>query len=194
MEENENTPAVMPMEPPMEEASPVPAADNMEEASPAPVADNAVRPAAIQGGIYLNAAAMGHLIKTRPWVRFISILFFISAGFAVIGSIFAIVIGFLATIIPDAAYQTTFLQAVPSLATGFFYIIVAIAYIPMGLFLSRYAKDIRTLETEHSPEILESALKQQKMFWRYAGIIIIVSICLMAIALPLTIFFTIFMR
>ena len=182
MEENENTPAVMPMEPPMEEASPVPAADH------------AVRPPAIQSSIYLNAAAMDHLVKTRPWVRFISILFFISAGFAVIGSMSMIVLGFFATIIPDAAGQTTFLQAVPGLITGFFYIIVAIAYIPMGLFLSRYANDIRTLETEHSPEILESALKQQKMFWRYAGIIIIVSICLMAIALPLTIFFTIFMR
>jgi len=130
-------------------------------------------------GIYLNAAAMNHLVSTRPWARFISIFLFIVTGFSIISALVMFAIGFFDTnTMYSAKAETSSLQMISGTIAGFIYIALAIVYIPMGFFLSRYAGDINGLEIEHSAEMLESALKQQKLFWRYTGIVIISGVCL----------------
>jgi len=63
------------------------------------------------------------------------------------------------------------------------YVVLACAYIVPGLYLWRYATAIRRLNTNCSTAGLEDALEQQKSFWRFAGILTLVSIVVALIIL-----------
>jgi hypothetical protein len=79
-----------------------------------------------------------------------------------------------------------------NIATGFFYIILAILYVFPGVFLSRFASAIKLLQTNRSAQALEEAIRYQKSFWRYVGILSIVGIALMIVGIILVIVVAVF--
>jgi hypothetical protein len=56
------------------------------------------------------------------------------------------------------------------------YVVLACVYIPLGVYLFRYASAIKHLRANANAGVLEDALKHQKSFWRYAGVLM--AVCL----------------
>jgi ABC-type glycerol-3-phosphate transport system permease component len=142
--------------------------DNPMNATPDPAASSDGFSAQ---GIPLTSVAQQYLNQTRPWARFISIMIFIGAAFMVLAGLAMVMAGLIA--------RETF-QSLPGGGPilGLFYFALAVLYIAPGVFLSRYASAIKLLKSNRSAEVLEDALKQQKSFWRYMGILTVIGLIL----------------
>jgi hypothetical protein len=66
-------------------------------------------------------------------------------------------------------------------------------YILPGIFLFRYASAIKALKSDPSSPALEDALRYQKTFWRYLGILTIIMLCIFMLAMMAIIFFAVIM-
>lgn len=112
------------------------------------------------------------LRKTKPWVRFLSVLGFIGLVLMLLGALGALVMA-------AAAGSFSGPQVIPVVA-----VLVAGAFqFPALLFLSRYASRIKNLLASGHPQDLEDALSAQKSFWKYLGILTIVMIFLYIIGI-----------
>jgi hypothetical protein len=105
------------------------------------------------------ASVVAVLAETRPWVKFLSVLFFIGMGLGLVAAIVAV------TMIPSSGMNSVAL--IPAFLLMLF-------YIPPALFLSRYAGNIRRLQTGGGVPALQEALSSQKSFWKYVGVLAIV--------------------
>ena len=115
------------------------------------------------------------LRQTKPWVRFISVMFFIGAALCALGGLGVIVAG----MVGGMAGGTASSRAGLFLAfLGFVYILMAILYIAPGVFLWKYADRIGIFLRQQTPGRLASALGAQKSFWKFIGILTLVFICL----------------
>lgn len=115
----------------------------------------------------LSPAAIEALRQTKPWVRFIAIMTFIFAGFLVLGGAGMLCV----SLIPTAR------TGLPPWLAGI-YFAMAILYIIPGVLLSRYANGIASLMQTRRNSDLENALTAQKSFWKFAGVALIILLCL----------------
>ena len=120
------------------------------------------------------------LQRTQPWVRFMAIMGFIIAGFMVL---FGLAVGAVGA--ATGNYQT--------LGVMVLYPIMGVVYVFPSIFLLRYADRIKTFVASGQEQDLAGALDAQRSFWKFAGILTIVSILMslvfVAIALMVGIFF-----
>ncbi len=142
----------------------------MSDFEPGPIPENQEATAA-EAPIMatLTGQAMEYLCQTQPWVRFISILIFLSAALMALAG-FAMMAMMIAGGM-TARGPVRGLGAIGGLAAGSFYLMLACLYIAPGVFLHRYAVAIKQLRAACTPEALEEALKQQRSFWRFVGIL-----------------------
>ncbi len=142
----------------------------------------------------LTSSAQRYLDQTRPWARFLSIMTFLMAAFMTLAGITMIVLGIGPRFVPSGPGRFGSLGSVEGATGGLFYIVLAILYLAPGVFLSRYASAIRVLEMTRSPQALEDALRNQKSFWRYIGILTIIGLiftaAVIAVGLILLVLFT----
>ncbi len=142
--------------------------------------------------VILTEKGRKYLGQTGPWVRFLSILFFISIGFMVLGGLAILIVGMTGSLFDKSnpAYE-----AWPggTFAAGLIYIAAAILYLAPAIFLSRYASAIKRMRSDPSSRLLESAIKYQKSFWRYTGVITAIFLVVLAAALAFSFAVTIFM-
>ena len=105
------------------------------------------------------------LAGTKPWVRLVSILGFISAGFMIVAGLFAAVLG-------------GFSDAMPAGATAIFliYPLMGALYAVPSLYLFRYASRIDEYVRGGQEIQLELALDTQRAFWKFVGILCVISI------------------
>lgn len=108
----------------------------------------------------VEAAVMESLRQTKPWVMFLGVMGFIGAGFLLLGGGVVAVVG-----LPDVPGGRAF---------GLAYVAFAVVYVFPSLFLTRYAKAIRELLAGGGNEALAQAIEQQKKFWRFVGISMVV--------------------
>ena len=147
-----------------------------------PVTESGVE--ATGGTVGLTPRAQQYLDETRPWVRFIAILTFVMAGFMLLGGL-----GLLAfTMIGGLAASNQRGFGFPGSAIGsgilaLVYVVMAFVYIAPGVFLFRYASAITRLRTTASGQALEDALKHQKSFWRFVGILMVISFVLAVVGM-----------
>ena len=120
-----------------------------------------------------------HLQRTQPWVRFLAIMGFIIAGFMVLTGLAVGAIG-----AATGNYQTLGIMVL--------YPIMGIVYVFPSIFLLRYADRIKTFVASGQEQDLAGALDAQRSFWKFAGILTIVSIVMsllfVAIALMIGVF------
>jgi hypothetical protein len=145
--------------------------------APSPRAGQQAAPAA---PITLSGPAMSYLDQTRPWVHFMSILSFVGAGMMILMGFVIVAASMLGL---GATGGSLPFRGLAGVFTGLFYMALAFLYIAPGVFLHRYAGAIRELKTAGTANALEEALKHQKSFWRYVGIVSAVSIALVIIAM-----------
>jgi hypothetical protein len=112
------------------------------------------------------------LRKTKPWVRFLSVLGFIGLALALLAGLASLVMA-------AAAGSIAGPQVIPVI--GIF--VMSLLQFPALLFLGRYAGRIKNLVTSGHPQDLEDAIAAQKSFWKYVGILTIVIIILYIVAL-----------
>ena len=124
------------------------------------------------------------LKKTKPWVRFLSILGFILAGLMVLVALGMLVFGL---------YQMTQGPGVGAWMAGMsvLYLLLGILYLFPSRYLYQYASAIgAALDAKYKSGPVEQALGYQKSFWKFAGIMALVMLLLYipgifaAIAIP----------
>jgi len=120
-------------------------------------------------------AVIEPLRKTKPWVRFLSILGFIGVAFIVVMSV---AVMFMSSTIPaeSSPFSFSFLAMIPHL------IMSALYFFP-ALFLFRYASSINSLVNGGGLNNLQDALEHQKSFWRFVGMLALVGIVIGSIGI-----------
>lgn len=121
--------------------------------------------------------------RTRPWVRLLAVLGFISSGLMLLGGVFMLIGGGL---IAAAGASGGSGHGLPvQLTGGLPMVIIAVVYIGMGvlylfpsLMLWNYGGRIASMERTRAVGDLEGALEQQASFWRFVGILALVMIAL----------------
>ncbi len=153
-------------------------------------------PAAADGAgtVYGSGVAVGltplahqYLDQTRPWVQFMAVIVFISAGLMVLSGIVMLGISLAAGATAGAGASASPFGAVGGALLGMFYVALSLVYIVPGVYLARYAKAIKLLRTDGGAERIENALKQQRSFWRFVGIVTAICIILVIVGLALAV-------
>ena len=135
-------------------------------APPNPYAPSATAPTPYRTEpvMVVNERAIDLLRQTRPWVMFLSVLMFLSSGLMV-------VVGF-GMIAMSMVVTKTATPLGPWL--GLFYLPIGAFYVYPAIKLWSYASAIANLGTSRATNDLEAALEQQKSFWKFCGIAVIV--------------------
>ena len=136
----------------------------------------------------LTPLAEQYLDQTRPWVRFMSVVTFGGAGLMVLVGLVMLAVGLFSGL---AGTSTGGLGPLGSAIGGgvmaLLYLALACVYIAPGLYLWRYADAIQRLKTDSTTSGLEDALKHQKSFWRFVGIVTAIGLVVGVIAVGLAI-------
>jgi hypothetical protein len=157
--------------PPPAQAAPAPAPRPAPAAAPTPAPQPAwtqsPAPEPVQGGGDVSQEVVELLRKTKPWVRFLSVLGFIALVFILLAAVAIVAL-------PTGPMGAMAIG--PKLAAAGAYILMGLLQFPALLFLSRYASRIKDLVNSGHPQDLEDALAAQKSFWKYVGIFTLVMI------------------
>ena len=129
-------------------------------------------------GVSVTTTMIEHLRKTRPWVRFISVLGFISIGLIGLAAV-SMTLGVLFT---GSLYEIG-VMFIP----GVLYVGALVIYFISTLHLHRYASSLKKLLAEGGIKALEDALGYQKSFWKLAGILAIVMVGLGVLLMVFTV-------
>jgi hypothetical protein len=166
--------------------------ENPTDAMPQP---EAVVLEPVPAGIPLTSDAQQYLNQTGPWVRFMSILLFIGSGLMLLASASLVMLGLTGM----SAFGGPFgagsrAGGVSLVLLGPMYLAMAILiYIVPGVFLFRYASAIKQLRADGSSSTLEDALRQQRSFWRYLGILTLIMLIIAALVTIVAVFFAVFL-
>lgn len=127
----------------------------------------------------LTAGMIDSLRKTRPWVRFLSILGFVAAGLMVLAGVGVSIFGLV-----DGGESSGPFGGALMVGVGVLYVLFALLYIVPSRYLSRYASAIKTAVASPSKTAaVEEALRYQKSFWKFVGIIMLVMLLLYPLAI-----------
>ncbi|MFZ2492741.1 MAG: type II secretion system protein GspG [Thermoanaerobaculia bacterium] len=132
----------------------------------------------------LSAAMLDSLAKTRPWVKFLAILGFVMVGILVLVSLG--MAGYGIWLFMDGKREGAMVAGI-----GVLYLVMGVVYIFPSRYLWRYASSIgEAIEAPSKTHAVEAALSHQKSFWKFVGIVSLISILLYipgviaAIAIP----------
>lgn len=135
----------------------------------------------------VSQGVLAQLAGTKPWVRFMSVLMFVGAGFMLLMALGMLVAG--GAIAATAKAGGGALP--PGMMSGIaiLYALLSVVYIYPALKLWKYATLIGALLISGSMIDLESALAQQRSFWKFIGIMVIaISVLYFAIIIAVVAF------
>jgi hypothetical protein len=139
-----------------------PPSANFNEAAPSlPDASSGVPPSVV-----------AILRETRPWL--LLMLGLLVTGLALVG-LAVLGLGVGSWFMPGARHSTMSLTVVLP------FLVMMLIYVPPVVYLGRCASGIRRLQEGGGLPALEDALRNQKSFWRYLGVLILVLIALYAL-------------
>ena len=138
-----------------------------------------VQPPSFSTSAAISQGVLAQLAGTKGWVRFMSVLMFVGAGFMLLVGLIMLVAG--GSIAANA--KTGALPA--GVMTGFaiVYALLSLIYIYPALKLWKYASYIGSLLISGSMMDLESALNQQRAFWKFLGIMVIALFAIYVVAI-----------
>ena len=170
-------PAPIPQPAPVYSPAPVPVPAPVFTPAPAPRPAPAPAPPPTPAPTYgaggdVSQVVVEILRKTKPWVRFLSVLGFIGLALALVGA----AVGLVMTASAGGGLGPMVIQVAAL-------IVVILFEFPALFFLSRYASRIKNLVSSGHPQDLEDALSAQKSFWKYVGILTLVMIILYILGL-----------
>ncbi|MEK7949919.1 DUF5362 family protein [Luteolibacter soli] len=123
---------------------------------------------------YVSPAFIQALAGTKPWVRLCSVLGFIAAGMMIFIALAMMATGAVGGMRSRGGAGAA---AVPVIM-GVIYLAMSVVYLFPSLKLWKYGSAILRLMSSQSAADLEQALEQQRGFWKFVGILALVSTCL----------------
>lgn len=106
------------------------------------------------------------LRQTRPWAKFVAILGYIFVGLMMAGGLFYMYIAFNS---PWGNASGVFV------GMGVMYFVFGVLYFFPALYLFRFASSIGLLNDGGGEKEMETALANQKSFWKFVGILTLIS-------------------
>ena len=123
------------------------------------------------GPVDKNRAILNYIKKslraTRPWTRLLSVLGFIGTALIILAGI-AMFVG--KEFIPMSE------KAPPLAFMGIFYIVASVFYLVPSIWLSKYSSAITAFLNAGDALELGKAIAYQKSFWKFVGILALISI------------------
>lgn len=129
----------------------------------------------------VSVAAVEQLAATKPWVRFVSVMIFIGAGFLLLMAALMGVMG--GTLAKSASATGNPFGNWMGYALMAVYAVMAAVHIVPGVKLWKYANSIAVLLQTGRDEDLVAALNRQRSFWKLVGIMILVIIALYVVGI-----------
>jgi len=123
------------------------------------------------GDAVVTDAMLAALAATRPWVRLVSVLLFIGAG-----------LGLLAALISMLAVGHA-PGGPPAVLVGGIQVLACLLYLVPAWYLSHYAGALGSFLQDGAVAELEAALDHQKSFWKFVGILTLISIVLAVVGI-----------
>lgn len=127
------------------------------------------------GAVILTDRAIEMLRQTGPWVRFFGVLLWIGVGLGTIGVVL-LLMG--AVFNMGTGRSGGFEAGVMMLIMALVWAAMLLLYFIPGLYLNRYASRISELMRTRREDVAEAALQAQKSFWKFMGIVVLISIAL----------------
>jgi len=128
-------------------------------------------PETLDAGVDKNRAVLNYIMNslraTKPWTRLLSILGFIGTGLTVLLGL-GIILG--KDFLPVSP------KAPPLIFLGVFYILTSVLYLIPSIWLSKYSSAIASFLKAGDSVQLGNAMAYQKSFWKFVGILVLVSI------------------
>ena len=139
-----------------------------------------VQPSGYSGNAGVSQGVIQQLAGTKGWVRFISVLMFIGAGLMLL---IALLMAAMGSAMASATKNPMFAGGM-GIFLAAIYGAFAFLYIFPALKLWKYATCIGNLISTNSITDLESALNEQRSFWKFIGImtlLVLIPFAVMAI-------------
>jgi len=123
------------------------------------------------GGV--SPLVLEHLRRTKPWVTLFGVLMFVASALIFLAAFAMLAMAVVGHQVPGFTGGLSFWM-------GAVYFTLSILYIAPAIYLKRYASSIGRLMQCPSMNELETALAHQTAFWRFIGIMTVVTLALYA--------------
>lgn len=130
-----------------------------------------LQPVYSQGG--LSPGVLRALAGTKPWVRFCSVIGFITTGLLILAAVAILVAG-------GFGGMEGYVMGI-----SFVYGLMGVLYLFPSVKLWQYGSNIYRLMGSQSMADLEAALEAQRSFWRFVGIMVLILIALYVVLIAL---------
>jgi hypothetical protein len=145
------------------------------------------KPNVAQG--FFTASMIAHLKAASPWMKFMAIISFIGAGLSiVIGIVMRIMLPFL---IDESDLSDFFFGEMLNVSLAITYIISGIFLIFPAIFLYKFASKIKSFLKTKNVRDMEIAFRNNKSFWKFHGILLIICLAFIPLMFFVSIFITI---
>lgn len=138
---------------------------------------------------HFTALSIIYLRAASPWMKFMGIISFVGAGISIL-----IGMGIL-LMIPifrnGINFPATFFAGLINSFWGFFYIAYGVIWIFPSKYLYNFAAKIKLFLEMKDERVMESALRNNKSFWKFHGILIIISLAFIPLMFVISIFLAI---
>ena len=135
------------------------------------------------GGAAVEAVApstIAMLAATKPWVRFMSVMMWIGVGLMLLA---AAGMGIVSSMGLAKSMPSSPFGGVQFIVLAVIYGVFAFVYIFPALKLWKFANRIGSLGSTRSLVDLDAALNEQRSFWKFVGIMMILMISLYLVAI-----------
>jgi len=130
----------------------------------------------------VSAAVVDQLARTKGWTRFFSVMLWIGAVFLILGGLAMMGMGLFAGAMGEEISRQ-FASIGGAVVIGAIYLLLAFFYIYPALKLGSYSSRISALMATPSERNLVAALNEQRAFWKYTGVMMIVMFALYFVAI-----------
>jgi len=127
------------------------------------------------GADAVSPGTIAQLAGTKPWVRFISVMMWIGIGFMILG---AIALGSMMVLGLAQQNKAGPFGGMEMVVIAVMYGVMAFLYIYPAVKLWAFASRIGSLSATHSVADLDAALQEQRRFWKFLGVMMIIVMCL----------------
>jgi hypothetical protein len=135
---------------------------------------------------FFTAPMIDHLKAASPWMKFMGIISFIGAGFLILAGIIIVLrIPFLFQGID--LLRIAFAGSVTSIL-GIIYIVMGIIWIFPAKYLYTFASKIKLFIKTKDEHNMEIALSSNKSYWKFYGMLVIISLAFIPLMFVVSIF------
>lgn len=131
-------------------------------------------------GDSVSPSTIAQLAGTKPWVRFMAVIMWISTIFMILAAVAMLVGG--ASGMGKMGGGTA-VEAGMLTGMAIYYGVLAFVMMYPSIKLWKFANSIGRLNASHSVADLDAALTEQRRYWKFLGIMMILFICLALVGL-----------